>query len=290
MHQHSLNHVPYRAALVTAMIPMFLLLTPQVDGTEHECHNDCRSSQRPVGPTRPWISQDDLRNPLNLTHPYPHHIFAHENTGNEYSFAEFCNLGCTYFYASSGAKLEKRAEKSTLFKCIDQCDETYRYNISVGYSDLLEIARLECRDGCQMALKRCQPGYYCLQVSFDDVEFTTLNDAIRYSGGEMIPCPPGTYRDVSYDAVTQCIPCPAHHFREDIKGRSILGCSKCPAGTSADATGSTSIRDCVRCPAGTFSTESSRCECITPQACEKNQLQSPADTDKRETVPYAGLW
>ena len=121
----------------------------------------------------------------------------------------------------------------------------------MGHNDLAEIARLECRDGCQMALKRCQPGYYCLQVSFVEADATDASSVapIGYMGGDMIPCPPGTYRNESYDAVAECIPCPPNHFREDIKGRNLSSCSKCPAGTSAIAPGSTSMKDCVRCPA-----------------------------------------
>ncbi len=46
---------------------------------------------------------------------------------------------------------------TTLDLCILQCDDNFSYIITVEYSDLLEVARLECRDGCQMALMRCQP-------------------------------------------------------------------------------------------------------------------------------------
>ena len=106
----------------------------------------------------------------------------------------------------------------------------------------------------------------------------------------MIPCPAGTYRDVSYEAVTECIPCPPNYYREDIKGRSLSACSPCPSGTSAIDAGSTSIKDCARCPAGTFSTEASFCQCITPQACADEPLESPADAEKKDTVPYIGRW
>jgi len=108
----------------------------------------------------------------------------------------------------------------------------------------------------------------------------------------MAHCPAGTYRDVSYDAVEECIPCPPGRFREDVKGRSLDGCSKCPAGTYNSKNGSSTIRDCLRCPAGTFTNEpgSENCICITPSACSENQMPSPADAEKRDTVPFIGLW
>ena len=96
-------------------------------------------------------------------------------------------------------------------------------------------ARLECQDGCIMALMICQPGYYCLQASFDEKDAADglAEKIIHYTGGDMIPCPPGTYRDVSYDAVTECTPCPPNYFREDDNRRSLSSCSPCSAGTSA---------------------------------------------------------
>jgi hypothetical protein len=54
--------------------------------------------------------------------------------------------------------------------------------------------------------------------------------------------------------------------------------------------GSTSIKDCLRCRAGSFSTEASYCVCITPNACADDQLPSPADAEKKDTVPYIGRW
>lgn len=279
------------------------LLPPTAVATEDQCQIDCRASpSRPVGPTRPWDAVDPLRNPLRLTRPYPYHVAA----GDEYDFHEFCALGCTYFFVTSEPPAEAtRGDGSTggngattLGRCLDQCDERYAYNsLTPPYNDLAEVARLECRDGCLMALRRCQPGYYCLQVSFDEGEAVDFvqnglpaETAARYEGGDMIPCPPGTYRDVSYAAVEECVPCPPNYFREDVKGRSLASCSPCPAGTSAVGPGSDSVRDCTRCPAGTFSTEASFCACITPQACGEDQLPSPADAEKKGTVPYIGRW
>ena len=212
--------------------------------TAEQCHIDCHSISRPVGPTRPWDQADALGNSLHLTRPYPHHVAAIDDRSGKYPFAEFCSLGCNYFFVSSGAG-EEDSDIKTLDQCISQCDENFSYNITV-YNDLIEIARLECRDGCQMALKRCQPGYYCLQVSFHNVTDPISNILHKhYEGGEMIPCPAGTYRETSYDAITKCIQCPPNSYREEIKGKSSSDCSKCPPYTSSKS-GSASVRDCVR--------------------------------------------
>lgn len=251
---------------------------------EDKCHSDCTSSPRPVGPTRPWDAKDPLGSSLHLTRPYPNHIAANDVDENRYAFRTFCQLGCTLFYGASSSE-ETDEKKNTLGQCHDQCDEKYSYNsLTPPYNDLAEVARLECHDGCLIALKRCQPGYYCLPPSFPDGSAAA---AERYEGGDMIPCPAGTFRDVSYEAVTECTPCPSNHYREDVKGRSLSSCSPCPAGTSAVKPGSTK---CVRCPAGKFSTESSFCMCITPQACAREQLPPPADAEKKDTVPYIGRW
>lgn len=251
--------------------------------TEEQCYLDCTSDLRPVGPTRPWDIVDTLGNPLQLTRPYPHNAATQTD---EYRFPEICKLGCNYFFVSSGGDEDSGLNATTLDQCIDQCDDKFSYNITVGYNDMIEIARLECRDGCQMALKRCQPGYYCEQV-----EFINDNDPLskQYQGGNMIPCPAGTYRETSYDAITQCIECPRNYYREDIKGKSPKDCSKCPENTSSKQ-GSSSVKDCIRCPAGTFSAEGGYCQCITPAACDVNQLPDPADAEKRDTVPYIGRW
>lgn len=243
-------------------ISIFAACLSLVLATEDQCHADCRSSDRPVGPTRPWASR-----------PHPYHVVDSRNA-NDYDFPAFCVLGCTFFFREDKKSTDSHSDRSSVDRCLDSCDDQFNFNSSIPpYNDLIEMARLECIDGCNMALARCQPGYYCLQV-----------------GGEMIPCPAGTYRDVSYDAVTECIPCPPNYYREDIKGRSLSACSPCPSGTSAIDAGSTSIKDCARCPAGTFSTEASFCQCITPQACADEPLASPADAEKKDTVPYIGRW
>lgn len=252
--------------------------------TEEQCYIDCSSSPRPVGPTRPFQESDALGNNLHLTRPYPHHVASPTGDG-KYAFAEFCYLGCNYFFVSSGTGENPSESPTTLEMCLSQCDDNFSYNITVGYNDLIELARLECRDGCQMALKRCQSGYFCTQISFDDAG--PLNK--QYNGGNMIPCPAGTYRETSYDSITECIECSPNYYREDIKGKRPSDCSKCPANTSSRR-GSTSISDCIRCPAGKFSVEAGFCECITPAACDANQLPDPADAEKKETVPYIGRW
>ncbi len=202
-------------------------------------------------------------------------------------YTEFCELGCSIFFSlptSNGRRVE-------LSQCTSQCDETYKYNISVGYNDLAEVARLECRDGCQMALRRCQPGYFCSQVNVTNKK-KEVNHEIKYKGGYMHHCPAGTYRDVDYSSVEQCVPCPPGRFREAIKGHSLESCSKCPPRTFNAMNGSVSILDCLRCPAGTFTNEpgSAFCLCITPDACAEDQLPSPADAEKRNTIPYIGRW
>ena len=271
-------------------------------GTEDTCQADCHSPDRPYQ-TRPWHANDPLRNGLHLTRPYPYHIAA--NDKDKYSFSTFCELGCTYFFTSSSNDHqagggEKKKTTTTLECCLTLCDDRYTYDSSNAppYNDLAAMARLECRDGCLLALRRCQSGYYCSQITFDDTLTTTNthdessgnNIVPSYKGGDMTPCPAGTYRDVSYNAIEECLPCPTNHFREDSKGRNIRDCSPCPAGTSAPMPGNDSIEDCVRCPAGTFSTKASNCYCITPQACAKDQLPPPADAEKKETVPYIGRW
>ena len=204
------------------------------------------------------------------------------HTGEPNPYSKFCELGCSLFFSSPSDPLH-------INECTAKCDDFYKYNISVGYNDLAEVARLECRDGCQIGLIRCQPGYYCSQVTLRSEQ---SEEVIAFNGGIMAHCPAGTYRDVSYDAVEECIPCPPGRFREDVKGRSLGGCSKCPAGTYNSKNGSSTIRDCLRCPAGTFTNEpgSENCICITPSACLENQMPSPADAEKRDTVPFIGLW
>ena len=250
-----------KSLLIRYFIPALLLLRIGA-ANELICQLDCRSDPRLIGPTRP---SDVL-----LTKPHPHHA------ASDSDFSRFCELGCTYFYLIATGSDNS---VNTLGRCMQHCDETYTYNVTVGYNDAVETARLECRDGCQMGLIRCGAGHFCTQVSLQNGE----------GGGDMRPCPAGTYREGTYDNVSECIPCPANHFREYIKGKSLSSCRKCPANTSSRER-STSIKDCKRCRAGTTSTEGSSCKCITPQACDENQLPFPADAEKRDSVPYIGRW
>jgi hypothetical protein len=255
-------------------------------GTEDRCHIDCRSPDRPHH-TRPWHAIDPLRIELHLTRPYPYHLAADDES--DHSFSSFCELGCTYFFATTSGTDEMVGEgRTTLDKCLNLCDERYSYDSSTPpYNDLAEMARLECRDGCLMALRRCQPGYYCSQLVFVDDRATENDSSGNFAsreGGNMIPCPAGMYRNIDHDVVAECTPCPPNHYREDVGGRSLSDCSQCPAGTSAASLGSASVKNCVRCPAGTFSTRASSCMCITPRACAEG------DAEKRDTVPYIGRW
>lgn len=216
-------------------------------------------------------------------------VISVRSVGSPNPFTPFCEVGCSLFYSIPNHEGVK------LHNCTDKCDDLYKYNVSVGYSDLAEVARLECRDGCQMAMKRCQPGFFCTQVRKIDrrVDLNkTQNESKHYEEGYMNHCVAGTYRDVDYSAVEKCILCPPGSFREDIKGRNLDSCSKCPVGTYNKRNGSTSILDCLRCPAGTFTNQpgSETCICITPASCSDNQLSSPADAEKKDTIPYIGRW
>lgn len=274
----------FRLSLVSQFITLSF-----VGATESQCNKDCRASnsssptgnKRPVGPTRPWHTRDELGEHLKLTRPYPYASTRHPTSATEIDvssqrnlFSKFCDAGCSFFYSSKNQTTE-------LSRCIGTCDEMYKYNVSVGYNDLAEIARLECRDGCQIALKRCQPGHFCTQVLADEKHRS-------YDRGIMHPCPSGTYRDVSYDAVEACLPCPPGRYREKARGPALESCSKCPINTYSSLFGSKTITDCIRCPAGKFAMEpgSASCKCITQDACSEEQQASPAHAEKRDTFSY----
>ena len=297
---------------MTASLLVFSLFLALGASTVITCMEDCASENRTA--TRPWLAVDALGNNLSLTSSYPYYQAAYDaeygdgllKSGHGQGpspFTEFCNVGCRLFHASN-------AEPTFLSDCLEACDSTYFYNISVGYSDPMEVARLECRDGCQYALQRCEAGHYCTQVRVMPANTTTTStraggnstrdvhdndndndndDGLTYTGGVMRQCPAGTYRDVSYEAVESCTPCPRGRYRERTRGTSLDSCQKCPAGTYTPSAGSSS---CLRCAAGTFTTEpgSAECKCITPGACAAHQLPSPADAEKRDTVPFVGRW
>ena len=202
-------------------------------------------------------------------------------TKEHFHTSKFCEVGCSIFFSLPSDPVE-------LVECIEICNNMYEYNITVGYNYLAEAARLECHNGCHMALRYCQPGYYCSQAKV--LSYAAGNS--QGYGEFMAHCPAGTYRDVSSNVVEECVACPPGTWRESIKGVDVQSCGKCPVGTYSNHSGSSSIKNCLRCPAGTFTTErgSKTCICITPGACSKEQLRSPADAEKRETVPYIGRW
>ena len=215
-----------------------------------------------------------------------------EKSPNIYS--KFCCIGCSFFFTSNNktligkdtvSVLKEPLAESYLSSCLGNCDELYSYNISVAYNNLLEIARLECRDGCIIALKRCQPGYFCLQPY--ETIMNGKNNRTILVGGSMHPCPPGSYRDIAYNQVSQCIPCPPGRYRESQRGRHVDSCKLCPERTFNPRYGATSISNCERCPAGTFNNEkgASECNCITRMSCDKQY-----DAEMRDTVPYIGRW
>jgi hypothetical protein len=222
------------------------------------CQSNCGSSDRLVGPTK-----------MLNTRPHPWKIAEYPTKQKG-----FCALGCQIFYNEV-----PRDEN-----CFRLCDYFYRYNITVGYNDLAEEAKLECRDGCQIALQVCQAGYYC-------------------NLGTMLPCPAGTYRelvtDVSVVALSkaaECTKCPYGRYRETEKGKSADECTKCPIGTYANVTGSTQVSDCLRCPAGMNAEEEGQrlCKCITPGSCgsiiDGLEVFSNGVDYYRETVPFVGRW
>lgn len=127
--------------------------------------------------------------------------------------------------------------------CKIQCAHEYRYKATVGYSDLAEEARLECEDGCDIALLLAEAGYYAVN-------------------GSMLECPAGTYRQsvnvtaivgpfpfispeialnvsTTLRSVTHCEDCPYGTYRSSPKGTSLSSCSKCPIGKYANQTGTT---------------------------------------------------
>lgn len=222
------------------------------------CQSNCASSDRLVGPTR-----------MLDTRPHPWKIaeFPTKQQG-------FCALGCQLFY-------NEVPRNST---CKRLCNYFYRYKITVGYNDLAEEAKLECQDGCEIALQVCQAGYFC-------------------DSGVMLPCPAGTYREpvtdvsiVALDKAAVCTKCPFGRYRSTNKGKSADECTKCPIGTYANVTGSVKVSDCLRCPAGMNAEEEGQrlCKCITGDSCgttiDKLEMYSNGIDYYRESVPFVGRW
>ena len=233
------------------------------------CEAEDETTVRLIGPTRPadtdvyiYGLRDTITLDLTKVHP-----FAVAQNDNPEVYNKFCSAGCTFYYTEGNwiqylTDLGERPPEgvlnktATLQSCLDRCDYTYRYNITVGgiqggYSDVAEVARLECWDGCQIANLLCQPGFYCFQ-------------------GEMIECPPGTYRHNDYRRVESCYLCPKGRYRTETAGRDVDMCALCPVGKYANYTGSDSVSDCQRCPAGKVGLTPGifRCTCITEDSCE----------------------
>ncbi|CAM9650856.1 unnamed protein product [Sphacelaria rigidula] len=128
-------------------------------------------------------------------------------------------------------------------------------------------ARLECRDGCDIAVLRCQPGYSCVD-------------------GLMSECTAGTYRNTSYDMVTSCQEqCPKGRYRERGKGRGAEDCTLCPANTYQNTTGASAEADCIRCPDGFFAEQegTAECSCITENSC-----LTEWQNHQRDSMPFVG--
>lgn len=249
---------------------LFMLRTSaQVD----VCQNNCQSTDRLTGPfhlkyTRP--------------HPWKQTVFPTKLEG-------FCKLGCQLFFA----------EFPRNTTCKRLCDYYYRYRVTTGYSDLAESAISECRDGCDIAVQVCQPGFYCIT-------------------GEMLPCPPGTFREpvanlgvVALEGVSKCTRCPPGRYRPADKGKNADDCTKCPVGKYANVAGSVLVSDCKRCPAGKVAEElgMAACKCMTnngvANSCDQTYYSnSNPDTTRyylpdkngetidfyRQTSPFIGRW
>lgn len=200
---------------------------------------------RPVKVTRPPNTQ-----------PYPFAIAPEPNT-----YPDFCQQGCVYWFSDS----------PNLPDCYSRCDHQYRFisaNSDVNYSDWAEVARWECRDGCDIAYLRCQPGYYCT----DD---------------QMIICPVGRYRDFEYNNVAECNLCPTGRYRDREGARKLEACSQCPQGYYVSTEGSTREGDCDRCPDGTFGPEPGLAIC---KNITKMSGLNKWRNYQRESVPFIGRW
>ena len=225
--------------------------------TIDRCNLNCVSPDRIKGPTRP-----------SDTRPYPWKIAPFPTPHDS-----FCKMGCQLFFT----------EYPWNVSCKSTCDLVYRYRVTDGYSDQAEIARLECHDGCDIAVAICQAGYYCRD-------------------GFMKPCAAGTYRDSGTgETVHQCIDCPYGRYRARDKGKSADECTKCTYGKYSNITGAISESACLRCPAGKTALEEGMrlCVCITKESCDM-EFQRPGQKTEtyykngvdyyRESIPYEGRW
>lgn len=275
-----------RAAHLALWVAAVVVRPRPASGDLPHCRADCHAGDaRPIGPTRPPTMVYLPVYPLDG--PIPDRPGAVPSLYDAASFARFCDVGCTLFFE----------ETPTVAACRRRCATTYPPEIVEKHNDPAEAARLECEDGCEMALRRCQAGFFCTE-------------------GGMLPCEPGTYRAASFNATSRCSECPRGRYRSAARGTSLESCAKCPIGSFVNGTGSTGLTDCRRCPAGKYTDEPGRalCKCITTKSlrgrsddvpegmyehgsCEADTAGGPADDTRgrlpfvdpfRDSVPYRG--
>ena len=171
---------------------------------------------------------------MHLYNPSQTHTFLHISVCLKLSILQadgFCKLGCQLFYA----------EVPKLTTCNRLCTYFYRYSITTNYSDIMEEAQLECKDGCDIALQICSPGLF--HMDFSAFVHCNLIDRIKSihsiqflrsihlgyycASGDMLPCPIGTFRgtvpDVSLESLARtqtCELCPVGRFRGTPKAKT----------------------------------------------------------------------
>lgn len=124
----------YQLVLFVALLAIVAI---KVNGSLAMCQDNCVSADRLTGPTK-----------MDHTRPHPYKM-AQYPTKLDF----FCKLGCQLFFS-------ERPNNNT---CKVSCDFSYRSRVTTGYSDVIEEAILECRDGCDIGLQICQAGYYCTE-------------------------------------------------------------------------------------------------------------------------------
>lgn len=172
------------------------------------CQSNCNSTQlRLVGPTK---SAD--------TRPYPWNIAPFPSKSKK-----FCQLGCQLFFTEFPSNVT----------CKSNCEYYYRFQATNGYSNVADLAKLECFDGCEIAYRVCQAGYYC---------------NVQTKEERLIPCPAGTFRGavanvskVALERAHSCDPCPYGTYRTTTLGVSSNDCTQCPIGKYLNATGSINL-------------------------------------------------
>jgi hypothetical protein len=170
------------------------------------CQSNCNTTTAYDGNTGRLIGPTQS----NETRPYPWSIAAFPSKSKK-----FCQLGCQLFFE----------EFPWTVTCKQNCEYYYRYQSTVGYSNIADLAKLECFDGCDIGYQVSQAGYYS-------------------SEQRLIPCPAGTFRvavaNVSINALKRahsCDPCPYGTYRTSTLGVSSNDCTQCPIGKYLNATG-----------------------------------------------------